>query len=163
MTTERTIDTNKLAAQEFVLSENPAKAMQEMMDTINDLRDVYTEETNALQAVDTMKFLQLQDRKIAAARDYQAGVDQIMKRREQFKNTPQAVRDELKRKQEEFSALTCANLDALERMQKTVRRLGDRIMKAARETAEKSSPNYGAKGSINKNKRPVSIGINESA
>jgi hypothetical protein len=159
MTTERAINNG----QDFILSGNPEKAMQEMMEAIDSLRTVYTEETDALLAVDTMKFLQLQDRKIEAARNYQSGVEQIMKRKDEFKGAGVEIREELKKKQEEFSMLACANLEALDRMTKTVKRLGDRIMRAARETAEKRTPNYGANGSLNKNKRAVSIGINESA
>lgn len=163
MTTEHTIISNTPVAPEFTLSGNPEKAMQEMMEAINNLRNVYVEETDALLKIDTMKFLQLQDRKIAAARDYQSGVSQIAKRSEEFKNSPATVREELKKKQEEFSELAGANLEALDRMHKTVRRLGERIMQAARDTAEKRSPNYSAKGNMSKSKRSVSIGINESA
>lgn len=163
MTTEHIINGKKSPAQEFTLSDNPDKAMNEMMEAINSLRDVYIEETDALLKIDTMKFLQLQDKKISAARNYQSGVSQILQRRDEFKNATPATREELKKKQEEFSMLTNANLDALERMHKTVKRLGERIMSAARETAEKRSPNYSARGNMSKNKRGVSIGINESA
>lgn len=162
MTTERAIDTNKLAA-ELTLSASPEKAMQEMMEAIDGLRDVYAEETEALQQIDTMKFLKLQDKKITAARNYQSGIDQILKRRDEFKSTPEDVREELKKKQEEFSALATANIEALDRMHKTVRRLGERVMNAAREAAIKNSPNYSSKGSMNHKNRGVSIGINESA
>ena len=160
MTTERAINNGQ---QDFILSTNPEKAMQEMMEAIDSLRTVYTEETDALLAVDTMKFLQLQDKKIEAARNYQSGVEQIMQRKDEFKGTTPLVREELKKKQEEFSVLACANLEALDRMTKTVKRLGERIMRAARETAEKRTPNYSANGSLSKTKRAVSIGINESA
>lgn len=162
MTTERAIDTNKLAA-ELNLSASPEKAMQEMMSAIDDLRNVYIEETDALEKIDTMKFLQLQDKKITAARNYQSGIDQILKRRDEFKSTPDDVREELRKKQEEFSALTTANLEALDRMHKTVKRLGERVMTAARDAAAKNSPNYSAKGRLSHKNRNVSIGINESA
>lgn len=162
MTTERAIDTNKLAT-ELTLSASPEKAMQEMMEAIDDLRDVYVEETEALQQIDTMKFLKLQDKKITAARNYQSGIDQILRRRDEFQSTPDDVREELKKKQEEFSALASANIEALDRMHKTVKRLGERVMTAARDAAVKNSPNYSAKGSMNHKNRGVSIGINESA
>ena len=163
MTTEHVINSTNLERQEFTLSANPEKAMQEMMEAINSLKNIYVEETDALLQIDTMKFLQLQDKKITAARDYQSGVSQIMKRSDEFKGSPASMREEFKKKQDEFSVLAGANLEALDRMHKTVRRLGDRIMQAARETAEKRSPNYSAKGNMSKSKRSVSIGINESA
>jgi len=163
MTTDSTLITDKMPQADFTLSANPDVAMQEMMDAIDNLRNVYIEETEALQNVDTMKFLQLQDKKISAARDYQAGVEQIVQRRDQFKDTPPTTREQLKQKQEEFSTLTSANLEALNRMTKTVRRLGDRVMGAARDVAQKDSPNYGSNGNISKNKRTVSISLNESA
>src|SRR6185295_17862324 len=150
-------------APELVLSRSPERAMQEMMAVIDRLRAVYAEENAALLAADTKLFIALQDRKIAAVRDYQAGAQQIITRREEFRATSPAVRRQLKAMQEDFSKLTAVNLKALDRMGKSVQRLGARIMRAARESVQKKSVNYGATGSINKIERAVSLGFSESA
>ena len=73
MSTDRTIDTTKLQPNGVSLSGSPDKAMQEMMKIIDDLRAVYIEETEALESADTMRFLNIQDKKMAVTRNYQIG------------------------------------------------------------------------------------------
>ncbi len=164
MTTGNTLNTGALEmAPDFVLSRNPEKAMQEMLDKIDALRSVYVEENDALLHADTMKFISLQDEKLRAAREYKSGTEQIIQRRIEFKDIDPALRQKLTDKHSEFSDLAAVNLEALARMRKSVQRLGDRIMVAARDAAQKSAPNYGASGNLGKKDRRVSIGINESA
>ena len=164
MTTDNALNTGNLeTASSFVLSRNPDRAMQEMMETIDTLRAIYVEENDALLAADTSRFLSLQQKKLEAARDYKAGAEQIMQRKAEFKNANPALRRKFETKYNEFSRLSTVNLDALARMRRVVQRLGDRIMSAAREAAQKDTPNYGATGNLNKNERRVSLGLNESA
>lgn len=159
MTTEQ-----KEQAPTQPLSGDPAKALQEMMDTIDSLRTVYEEETDALIKVDTMRFLQLQERKIETAATYQSRMEQTLKRREEMKKADPSLRERLLKKQEEFAAVADTNLKALDRMRNCVQRLSGRIMSAARRAAvSKNTINYSAGGSLNGVNRPVSIGINESA
>src|SRR5690606_26183960 len=146
----------------LVLSRNPDKAMQEMMEVIDNLRAVYVEENEALLKADTSKFLTLQDEKLRAARDYKAGAEQLIERKAEFKNASPALRKKLADKHEEFTELTPTNLDALNLMRKSVQRLGDRIMHIARETVQTDAPNYSATGNLGGNERRVSIGLNES-
>lgn len=163
MTTERTLNTAEAQKSNFILSKNPERAMQEMMETIDRIRSVYTEETDALLQTDTMKFLQLQDKKVAAAQDYQAGVAQIVARKDEIKKAVPGLHTALQKKQEEFAVIAVKNIEALTRMRRTVQRLGEHLTAAARTAIERKSVNYGATGSINRPKHTVSIGINESA
>ena len=59
--------TQKHSVVESGLSPNPEKAIQEMMSTIDALRGVYIEETDALEKADTNAFLNLQDKKLKTA------------------------------------------------------------------------------------------------
>lgn len=167
MSTNTALSTEKLKqdgmVNSLVLSEKPEKAMQEMMSTIDTLRTVYTEETDALQGADTMKFLEIQDRKIKAARDYKDGAEQLLKRKEEFKDIDPALRNKLVKMHEDFSGLATNNIQALDSMRKAVQRLGDRIMRAARDAASQDGASYSAGGDIKSNDRAVSIGVNESA
>jgi len=163
MTTERALNGEEALKQDFILSKSPEKAMQEMMEKIDRLRSVYTEETDALLQTDTMKFLQLQDKKVVAAQDYQAGVAQIVARKEEMKQAVPGIREALQKKQDEFAVIAIKNIEALTRMRRTVQRLGEHLTTAARTAIEKKGVNYGATGSINRPKHTVSIGINESA
>lgn len=166
MTAERVLDTAKIdaSAKAFVLSRNPDRAMQEMMETIDALRTLYVEENDALTSADTKRFLALQERKQDAARLYRDGAEQMIRRRDEFKDINPETRAKFTALQDEFSTLTSENLAALARLRGAVQRLGDRIMKAARDAAHKSSPNYGARGNLNNTgKKALSIGVYESA
>ena len=149
--------------EKYALSNDPTKAMQEMMATIDALRSLYVEENAALDKCDTRTFLTLQDRKIETARRYQSGIAQMLERKDEIRAADPTLRQRLVAMQEDFSALTAANVKALDRVQRGVKRLGDRIMSAAREAAQKEAVNYGKKGLLNKYKGPVSIGVSESA
>ncbi len=149
--------------KEFVLSRHPEKAMQEMVQAIEALRAFYAEENAALLAADTKLFISMQDRKIRVVKNYHAGIQQIIARRDEFKNISPVLRRHLHALHEDFTKLSDVNLKALERMTKSVQRLGARIMHAAREQVQKKSVNYGKTGNINKIERAVSIGFSESA
>jgi hypothetical protein len=151
------------AAREFVLSRDPHKAMQEMMHAIDALRTVYIEENAALDKCDAAAFMNLQDRKIESARKYQNGIAQMLERKDEFRAADPALRARLVARQQEFGDLAATNVTALNRMQRGVKRLGERIMSAARDAAQKEAVNYGKKGVLNKYKGPLSIGVSESA
>lgn len=150
-------------AGNFVLSRDPRKAIAEMMATIDALRAVYAEETDALERADTQRFMALQDRKIETARNYQSGIAQIAARKEEIRAADPSLRQALVARQEEFSALAARNLQALDRVNRGVRKLGERIMRSARDAAQKEAVNYGKRGQLNGYKGPVSIGVSEQA
>jgi hypothetical protein len=149
--------------EKFALSTDPKKAMQEMMATIDALRGIYMEENAALEKSDTRTFMGLQERKIETARQYQSRIAQILERRDEIRAADPTLRQRLVAMQDEFSAIATENVRGLERVQRGVKRLGDRVMGAAREAAQKDVVNYGKKGVLNKYKGPVSIGVSEQA
>lgn len=164
MATDKAITTMERSAPPFILSADPARAMKEMMDAIDALRTVYLEENAALEQADTSRFLALQDRKITVARNYQSGASQMIDRREELRaKIGPDIRRQLQAKQEEFSVVSRLNMESLERMKNCTRRLGDRLMTAARDTARLDSHRYGNRGRMEMNERRVSIGLNESA
>lgn len=148
------------------LSGNPKKAMQEMMDTIDQLREVYLKETQALLTSDAAGFMALQDTKIAAARNYQQGVVQMVSRKEEMKEVDPALRSQLQHMQADFSKLATKNMKALERMQKAMDRFGGTLREAAREAVKKDrSTSYTANGkmSVDEAKRITAGTISETA
>lgn len=146
------------------LSENPAQALQDMMTTLDHLRRVYEEETKALQLSDIKAFFALQNEKIAAAQDYHAGVSELVARKDEMLAVHPDMKSLFTRKHEEFSSLARENMEALNRMRRTVDRLGNRMVRAAREAAARDGVNYGASGQMNATQhRPVTIGVSESA
>ena len=150
-------------AHEFTLSRDPKKAIREMMDTMDALHTLYTKENEALKKSNTQRFLELQQKKIQIAKDYQSGTRQLLERRKEFENTSEALKARLIEKQEAFNEITATNLKLLDRVKGSINRLNDRIMDGVRKEAQKDSLNYKYNGSLLQNDKPVSIGVSESA
>lgn len=147
------------------MSLSPEEAIQDMMGTIDTIRDVYARETEALTAANTRAFLDMQEEKLQAARKYQIGIEAILNRRGDFKNVNPVMKKRLADMQAEFAAITRKNMEALDRMQRCVHRMGETISSAARETAAKNRTfSYGENGKAHVNVRQaVSMGISETA
>lgn len=146
-----------------VLSDDPEKALQEMMDRIDALRLVYVEENEALAHADTSSYMLLQKRKIQATQDYQDHATEFLARKDEMGNIGAALREEFKVLQTDFSVLTEENLTLLKRVQNGITRLHERVINAAKETATKDGVNYGAAGQLKRHSHNISLGLNESA
>lgn len=145
------------------LSRDPNKAIEEMMLTIDKLRETLVEETKVLQDADTKSFLDLQDQKLIDARQYMDGISQLLSRKEELKAADPSLKDLLEQKREQFAEVTHNNHAAIQRMQSGMKRLGDRIMETAREAARREKEIiYSARGQMQTGLN-ASIGINESA
>jgi hypothetical protein len=149
--------------KKYILSKNPNKAMEEMMVTIDRLRSSLIEETAALKEADTTTFMHLQDKKLDVARDYLEGMGQMLARKDEIKQADPTLIDRLEKMRGEFADIAHENHAALERMKNGMKRLGDRIMETARETARKEKEIiYGSSGQMQSGLK-ATIGINESA
>jgi hypothetical protein len=148
-----------------LLSATPEKAMNEMMETIDMLRDVYVEENKALQSVDTKGFMNLQEKKLETAKLYQKGIEEIVARKDEMRRVDPTLKRRLERMQEDFSAIAAENKEALKRMQRTVERLTDTIRSAAKDAVNQhQATSYGDSGRLQSTeKRVVSTGISETA
>jgi hypothetical protein len=145
---------------------SPDKALEEMIETVTSLRDLYKHETEALIASDTKAFLSLQDTKLLIARRYQHGVETMNKNYELMKRANPRLKDKLKSMHGDFSSLAQRNMEALERMQRNTQRLGDTIMEAARDAARQQRTfAYGGNGAISGStvRKGVSMGVSETA
>lgn len=145
------------------LSRKPDQAMQEMMTIIDRLRDCIERETNALKDTDTAHFLELQDEKINVARDYMEGITQIMARKEEMKKASPKLIQRLEEMRVTFSDIVHENHAAINRMKNGMKRLGERIMENARETARREEEFvYSPNGKMRSGSR-ATIGVNASA
>lgn len=147
----------------FILSQNPDQAMLEMMQALDALRVVYSDENEALVSADTRRFLELQERKIEAAQRYHDTASQVIEHRDELKTADPALRKQLQIMHTDFADMTQKNLHNIDRMNKSVKRLSERIVKGARDAALRDSASYSRKGTLYRNARPVSTGVNESA
>jgi hypothetical protein len=148
-----------------ILSANPNKAMQEMMNTIDRMHTVYERETAALEALDTKGFLSLQEEKLHTTKAYRTGIEEVLRRKKEMKTVDPALKTELTRMQRNFSDLSVKNMEALKQMQRTMERLANTVQRAARESVNKSRAfSYGESGKLESNERKsVSIGVSETA
>ena len=147
------------------LPNSPQRAAEEMIIIINDLQAIYERETEALEQTDTVTFNALQDQKMSAARKYEQGIAQMVKRRAEMGTVTEATKQTLRDMQENFAALAHKNKNLLERMQRTTQRLGETIRSAAKDAVQKrSSIGYSASGQAQSvSNRNMSVGINETA
>ncbi|MCC6598370.1 MAG: hypothetical protein IT559_06240 [Alphaproteobacteria bacterium] len=141
------------------------KSLEDMMLTINQLFKIYELETEALERVDTKTFLALQDEKIATARLYQSGMQNLLERKNEMRKAAQPVRARFEQMQADFSVLSRKNMEALSRMQRTMERLGGTLRKAAKDATKKQRAlSYGANGIVpDDDKRQISMGVSETA
>ena len=145
------------------LPNDPNRAMQEMMGTIDRLRSSLVDETAALKEADTQTFLSLQDEKLDVARDYLEGMTQLLARKDELKKADPALIQKLELMRTDFAETAYENHAALERMKNGMKRLGERIMETARETSRKERQIiYGASGQMQAGMKST-MGINESA
>lgn len=146
-------------------AQNPDAALENMMATIRQLVTVYELETQALENVDTNTFLSLQDEKIAKARLYQTGMEELLGRKEEIRKANPAVKQKFEQMQADFSALSRRNMEALSRMQRTMERLGGTLRRAAQDAAKKQrAVSYGSNGILRDDDgKQISMGISETA
>lgn len=150
----------------FSLPKDPAKAMQEMMDSIDEMRTVYESETKALDIADVSAFLDIQEQKIEATRRYQKGIEEMLSRRDEMRQVNPLIKKRLAEMQAEFAILAAKNKDAIGRMQRCTERLAGTIRSAAKEAATRQrGTSYGETGAIDSrgSKKPVSTGVSETA
>lgn len=147
----------------FILSQDPNKAMIEMMQALDALRTVYTDENTALTSSDTRRFMDLQERKLEAAQRYHDTAAQLIERRDEFQGVDPVLRKKLQDMHADFGKLTDTNLSNIERMNKTVKRLSERVVKSARDAAMRDTSSYSRQGTLYRNDRPISTGVNKSA
>ena len=147
----------------FILAQDPNQAMQEMMQALDALRNVYNDENFALGSSDTRRFMELQERKLDAAQRYHDTAAQVIERRDELKAADPALHRQLQVMHADFTSMTASNLSSIERMNKSVKRLSERVLKTARDAAMRDASSYSRNGTLYRNDRPVSTGLNESA
>jgi hypothetical protein len=164
MATDNTPRPSDINPHALALSADPNKAVMEVIDMIENLRRIYIAETAVLAAADTKGFMDIQEKKLKAARLYQNSALILLDRKNELKNkVDPRLTQALAKKQEEFAAVSRDNVNHLERMRACSKRLSDRIMQSARDAVRGNAHCYGARGHLEQNERRVSLSLNESA
>ncbi len=146
------------------MSSNSAvnNAMRELMVTITALRDVLLKENDALDHTNTRAFLAVQDEKVTVARKYEALMTDLLSR-EDLKTADPALKQQLLSIEAGFTTVMKDNLIKLDRMKNATEKLGERIMKSARKSAESMTQfAYGSGGTMQRGTK-ATIGVSEQA
>ncbi len=146
------------------MSNNSAvnNAMRELMVTITALRDVLLKENDALDHTNTRAFLAVQDEKVTVARKYEALMTDLLSR-EDLKTADPALKQQLLSIEAGFTTVMKDNLIKLDRMKNATEKLGERIMKSARKSAESMTQfAYGSGGTMQRGTK-ATIGVSEQA
>lgn len=147
-----------------ILSSDPEQAINEIMASIDVLRGIYRDETEALSTSNAQGFLEMQDEKSKATRRYQKSISEILVRREEIKAADPALKDRLTALYAEFTQELEGNQQALSRVKTTTQRLKNSIGKATREAAQKKTAlRYGKSGALHSDPRRIlSTGLIET-
>lgn len=146
------------------MSSNSAvnNAMRELIVTITALRDVLLKENDALDHTNTRAFLAIQDEKVTIARKYEALMTDLLSRAD-LKTADPAIKQQLLSIETGFTTVMKDNLTKLDRMKNATEKLGERIMKSARKSAESMTQfAYGSGGTMQKGTK-ATIGVSEQA
>ena len=151
--------------QPLILARDSKKAIEQAMNVIANVKDVYIRETSALKRMDIDTFRAMQEEKMNAAIHYQAVVQQMVQRREELRQVAPDIRFKLEEQHAEFTVLLDKNMKAITRAKSTMGRVMERVKSAAQDAAEKDySLSYGESGSMNKRQhQPLSTGVSETA
>ncbi len=144
---------------------DPNKAIQQVMNTIDHLRQLYDSETQAIQDSRMNDFLSMQDRKLELAQKYQDDAQYLIKKGKDIKEkVDPKLRTQLESMEKEFSEAAHKNMEALQRMSRVMKRMHDRIMMAAKKSALTQSLQYGSTGKFGGEKQKVvTTGLSETA
>ncbi len=145
-------------------NQNPVKDVEALLTATERLIGIYEQETEALKSSDTKTFLNLQENKIEMSHQYQNLHTHVAERKEELKELPITLKEKLQDMDLKFKNTAHRNLKALNAMDKSMTRLNERIMKAAREVMQEKRARYGADGSLTiEQNKSISIGLNKSA
>jgi DNA-directed RNA polymerase beta' subunit len=152
----------KSAAASAANSATINNTLYDLIVTVTALRDVLLKENDALDHTNTRAFLEMQDEKVTVARRYESLMTALLAR-EDLKSADPKLKTQLLSIEEGFTTVMKENLIKIDRMKNATEKLGERIMKSARKSAESMTQfAYGASGTMQRGNK-ATIGVSEQA
>jgi len=144
----------------------PAPALNQLLKdliiAVTALRDVLLKENDALAHSNSRAFIDMQEEKVTVARRYEMLMSSLLER-DDLKTADNALKNQLLSVEKDFTDVMQENLVRLERMKNATEKLGERIMKSARKSAESMTQfAYGAGGTMQRGNK-ATIGVSEQA
>ena len=99
-------------------TQNPGEIINDVMQSIDALRTIYTQENERLNEADAKGFMALQDEKSTHINIYRDRIENLMMNRDQVRAADPLLKKKLQAKQAEFAALCETNLKGLKKMKR---------------------------------------------
>ncbi|MCB1557569.1 MAG: hypothetical protein KDJ50_01435 [Alphaproteobacteria bacterium] len=140
------------------------KLLQSVLDRMERLVILYTQEIDVLGVGDMHKFQMLQPEKIRLVRDCENGISQISVRKEEMGTCDEALKSRLLVTHNALQDLALQSKRSCEARSKSVRRIQERLLEAARATVNKNSNGYGRTGKLDSHlsAKPLATAINQA-
>lgn len=160
---KKTFGTRPAAAPAAQPAQNDINiVLKDLIITVTALRDVLLRENDALDHTNSRAFMDIQDEKVAVARRYETLMTNLLDRTD-IKSADPKLKQQLLSLETGFSGVMKENMAKLERMKSATEKLGERIMKSARKSAESIGHfAYGAGGTMQRGVKST-IGVSEQA
>ncbi len=149
----------------IILHAAPKRAVEQMIQIVDIIHDVYRDETAFLARSDINGFKSIQGRKLEAAQAYEQGLNQMLARRNEMRGVEESLKNKLRLMHGDFNQLAQENKKLLDRMQRTTERLSETICNAAKDAVQnRVASGYGASGRVETPRRTnMSVGIEKTA
>ncbi|MDY0030148.1 MAG: hypothetical protein RBR86_09435 [Pseudobdellovibrionaceae bacterium] len=156
----------KLAtAQDQAKSGLPAdRLLQSVLDKMERLVILYTQEIDVLSVGDMGKFQLLQPEKIKLVRECETGIEEISQRKEEMNNCDGVLKSRILASHDSLQELAEISKRQCDARIRSVRRIQERLLDAARDKINKSGKGYGRTGRIDAHlsAKPLATAINEA-
>ena len=142
----------------------PEKVLASLLALIKDLKNIYAQEVSAIKRGDTKAFLSFQPRKELLSRDYELRVKEVQARSAAIKMVDPALRNRIAMEQAELAILAEQSMTLAHRMAKSMQRLHERLIEAARHAVQQDKIQYGSAGIMAESgsAKPIATAINEA-
>ncbi|HNQ92892.1 MAG TPA: hypothetical protein PKI93_08195 [Alphaproteobacteria bacterium] len=135
-----------------------------VLEKMEKLTVLFTQELDSLTANDMSKFQEIQPEKIRLIRDCESGVAEIEAKKETIALCNPVLKERLISSHAVLSDMAVQSKRACEARARSVKRIQNRLLQAARMMVNKDKKNYGRNGKIETSpkNRPVATAINEA-
>lgn len=140
------------------------RLLQSVMEKMEKLIVLFSQELDSLTANDMRKFQEVQPDKLRLIRDCEAGVAEIESKKDMIALCNPVLKERLISTHTTLSNLAEQSKIACESRARSVKRIQNRLLQAARLMVNKDKKNYGRNGKIETpaHNRPIATAINEA-
>lgn len=152
------------AQQVQTAQKNPEYILHHILERMDRLIILHTQELDFLSANDMKKFQEIQPEKIRLVRDCESGIEEIAKNTDGFNACDPALKKRLLNSHGTLRDLADKSKRACQSRSKSVQRIQERLLQAARLAVGKTEKkNYGRTGKTETpRQRPIATAINEA-